>query len=1206
MFRKILKFCFIVIVLLLLACFSIFITLFFRISLLYSPVIFILIILLYFINRFMMKKIRLYLRRRKSSSDIQFEGSDKKQLEESFNNALLHTKKYNREYKGKMPWYIMLGTSTSGKSSLISGSNIYTLSDKIGSAQEVLPTKCGYCWALDDMVIAETSGDLFASKPTAMAKYAWRWLNDKIKSNFRYIKFKGFIVTISIDQLNQDKESLAEYALKLREEVEKCSRNYGFSYPIYLVITKADHLQGFESFALGLPEEIQRQGFGQLFSESTFYGEHKTQINQWAEHINERIRGFNTLQLQANGSLLARVLLLENQINHLKKPLKVFLTAFFKIKAQVREDNPVLRGLFLTSVRQDAKASSYDENTALEGLLLPSRNRASSASLFVEHLFTSTLPNDFDLYQRFSKKVLMRKQYYRRALGAWWVILIGSTAYLGTAYAHAIKAFMEIQQVTKIRNDQFGNNLNYNLLLASGMNKDIYRVVEIKNSWFFSAWPYASVFNKIIKGYKRYYVEVFNQYIINDLQQTLANSAKLVTTKPKYKENFGYVVENIVQGVNLIQARLDLMPYSEIKSLNMEGLIIDNHFQPNNYGILYKNYVAWNNHFISLKKQRGQLLNLLESLDVFNKPYSWLINWVDQVSHIRPIIASNYWPENTFSTKNEPDISPAFTQNGMQQIKALLHNMANIYLQPTEVEQYSLRFFAQYDLNRYKVWEQFTNDFRSDIDTIPSQAAWYSLAQLNVTNSPYALYARDLSLNYTDSMLINQPEWLKLFLNLRNYFKKSAFNMLASETKPTFWDKLVAYLNQYTNEFESRVEMINYDGNLLKAVETYQQSLLKLQKYVLTLDQASSFKTVKSLFSSGSDSQDTTNNNQKSSSKNQFYTTYNAFQQVKFFATTDFGLLNKNQATWNLYRGMFDLLLHGTMENAMCYTEQMWDSQVLNQYAATLSSSQLSLDDLFGQKSMISKFMYQYVYPFVRYSGRNNGYTAKSVFGHKLKFSPFVYDYIRNQYDYSQLEILENQIKMTIKKTQALIPVQMKPTDVNKDAKLLPVSTTLTVLCGDKAQEFTNFDMVSNFSLTNNIFNCTSAKLDIHFEGATNFTITKKYTQQDGLLELIKDFSQDARKVYKSADFPDYYTQLQDYNIHQIIVAIDFKGLDAVKSLLNEYTKRKDNLVQQVYGKLADWQYLDVASCWNDHPWTNKANKSSASIKTESENEIWT
>ena len=87
MLRKILKFFFIVVLLLLLACFSVFITLFFRISLLYSPAIFILIILLYFINHWVMKKIRLYLRRRKLSSETRFEGHDEKQLEESLITA---------------------------------------------------------------------------------------------------------------------------------------------------------------------------------------------------------------------------------------------------------------------------------------------------------------------------------------------------------------------------------------------------------------------------------------------------------------------------------------------------------------------------------------------------------------------------------------------------------------------------------------------------------------------------------------------------------------------------------------------------------------------------------------------------------------------------------------------------------------------------------------------------------------------------------------------------------------------------------------------------------------------------------------------------------------------------------------------------------------------------------------------------------------
>ena len=1177
MFRKLLTILFILFVICALAVFSIFFCLFYRISLWYAVPVFIGIIIVYFILKWVIKRVRHYYRRRKLGDDEQ-QGPDDKQLEESFSNALLYTKKYRREHRQKLPWYFLLGALDSGKTSLVSRSRVYSPAENIDPTAEVVPTNTAHCWALDNVVIAETSGGIFNSKPSRLALRAWKKLVWKIRLNKRHINVKGFIVTLSVDQLLGDQDELAQYALNLRQKVEYFSKQAGYSYPVYLVITKADRLQGFESFSFGLPEEIREQAFGQIFGEKDFQLNQKDMVNDWLAKLTGRIRGFNILQLQANNTLLPRVLLFENKIKEIKSSLVSFLNAFFRVRAQSNDDNPVLRGMFLTSAKQDSNLLELDKGSILEGLSVPFRSRAGTQGLFIHGIFSDILPKDYNLQSIFSKKLSARKRYYREAISGWWIVLIGGTIYLGIAYAHTIKALTEIEEVAKIRNDQFSDKLSYNLLLMASMEQDLENIENIRDNWFFSVWPYSITFNDIISGYHQHYVKLFNKYIAADLSQALISSADLVM-KPKHKQNFGFVVENIVQRINLIQARLNLMPENNIQSLGLRSLLIDNNFKSNDYGVLYKNYITWNQNLISLKRQRGQLLKLLDSLNLFEQPFSWLRNWINEVSDIQPIKASTYWPENHFPIKTEPKIDSVFTQAGYELIQSLFTDIANVQLQPTEVEQYSLRFFAEYDLNRYDAWEKFTADFRTNVEYIPSEAAWYAIAQLSLLDSPYIFYAKKLRQSFTDTSIIKHPEWLKLFNALYEYYSQSTLVLLAANENTSWWEKLGNYINKYTSSFQTRIDGIQFDQNLLTAINKYQKSILKLQKYVLTLDEEAAFNVVKSIYSNKAKSSG------KSSKKGEFYKAYNFFQQIKFFATTDFKLVNRNEATWSLYRGMFDLLLHGANEKAMCYIEQMWKDKVINNYSTSMLNNTFSLKDLFGQKSEINQFMMEYVYPFIMYKSSQGGYVAKSVFGHEFYFSPFIYKYAVDQYQYVKLLMLQKHIETQIKNNSDILEVQIKPTNVNKSAKLLPDSTTLFVVCDGKKQEFENFDMVSNFSLTSDIFKCKSAELRIGFNGASSFSAIKKYSGEDGFLELINDFKNQGQKTFKASDFPSAYSQLQNYNINSLTTFVDFSGINSVRPLLDEYTQKKSALSEKVYKGLTDWKYLNIISCWDDEYW---------------------
>ena len=864
-------------------------------------------------------------------------------------------------------------------------------------------------------------------------------------------------------------------------------------------------------------------------------------------------------------------------------PIIHFLHAFFRIKVKATQDNPILRGLFLTSTQQAHDASLIDKGSVLEGLSIPVHRKSGCQDLFIYNILSKVLPSDRDLKIKFHHKRIAKKRYYQRLLATWWVILIGGTVYLGFSYTNSIKALMEMGQVAKVRDKQFKGALNYNLSLMAAVNNDITQIKTTQKKWFFSIWPYSSTINTIVNNYQQYYVKQFNTYVLPGLTKSLNESADLVM-RPEHQHDFGFVVENIVDKVNLIQARLNLMPSSEFQSLDLKNLLVSKDFnknvKPNNYRVLYKNYMTWNLDFNALKKQRGQLLNLLDSLDVFHQPFSWLIHWVNKSSDIQAIKLSDYWPLNDTADQ----IEPVYTEAGSRLIQALFKDMTNIQLQSLKFERYSSKFFAEYHTKRYQIWHQFTENFKDGLEYIPSQESWYAIAQLDFFEFPYIRYARNLEKNFIQVPLIKPPEWLKLSHQLYQYYQSATLPLISENKDHNWWRNAMAHINHYIKNIEQGHDAYVPHDNLLQAIVGYQKTLLHLQQQVLALNENSAFEVVQSLFLSI-----TSSNNAISAIQQRFYDAYNNLQQIKFIATTHFNLINKNQPIWDLYNGMFDLLFYGTMKQAMCYIQKKWADGTTQAQSLSILSPHANLEEIFGEQRVIHQFMNQYIDRFIVYNTDKKRYVPKAIFGHSIDFSEWVYAYAKGEYEYRQLALLQKRLEALLKAHDEMIQGRIKPTNVNKTATLLPSSSSLTVVCDGKRQVFSNYNMLSDFLLTGDIFKCTSAVLSIDFKGAYDFSAIKKYRGTFEVIKLFYHFLDQGQLTFKETDFPSAYSALKDYNIKDITIFVEFLGIEPIKPVLAQYIRQRSTLAALVSQTLATQDDFNIARCWGQ----SLANKSS-------------
>ncbi|API87208.1 type VI secretion system protein [Francisella uliginis] len=1152
MFEKSKKYIFIV-GLVILFLLSFYLCLVFDISFWFGFIIFVAILVGTFVINWLVKliiaKYRIY---KKNADDIkQF---SRHSLLDSFNSAIDYSKKYYTLHKKRQSWFVVFGGTKSGKSSL------FNTGGKSNNSY-------GYCWSKENLTATEINGDIFLDKPSRASILSCEVLLNNIRRAIRLnkINFKGFIITVSIEDLQREDESLSAYAAKIRSRIDHSFYKLGLRYPIYVLITKADKLQGFESFSLGLPEKLTNNAFGELFKEVDQINKSSNNIVQlWVEKLIKRIKVFNTVSLQTNGSLLPRALLFEKSIKKIEDKLQTFTNELIKEKQdQPSKDKPLLRGMFLTSSNSLDINRNIDNGTLLESVGLNIYTRSNNKKLYTQDLVNDVLAFDNNLYKPLHKKLKRIESYKKMSFFSWWSVFIAITIYLAFAYTHTLRVFNQIEVSNALENKSFNKDLTNNFEVISRIDKNIDKVKELKQDWFFSIWPYALPFDYIIDKFENKYVYDFNNHIRNQLIQSTAGSVSL-SLQEKYKNHYGNVVRRLLESKILIQEKLEGNT-SNFDSLRMPSVLMGATFDNNSYGNLYKKYIKWNDdkkQLVEIKNQDEQFLN---SMDISNHSYNWLILWASQSKSIAPIQLSNFWSE--YDGQNIPEIQSAFNIAMLPNINKFVANIDR-YTSPSKSGTYSQKFFASYSLAAYKAWKDFTREFTANDNTVPTESAWYTILEQNSFDGFYLNYANKLATNFDSDLFIDKPEWLKLFVRLNKYFSlsKVIVERQVQLNKDSWISKVVSELNTSPEEIDKQKHIPGYSQKVLSAVNQYLMSVYSLQSQAVTLGDQSAFQTMFSLAANKKDSAIPAVKDTRLA--------YTNFENLKTVVNTDMPNLsiNSNNVTWNFYKNNLDLLLYGVSKKAACHIQYRWNEDILKKDKVSNSDT---ITQLYSRKSDVFKFMQKYVYPFVQYNVATKSFAPKEIYGQKIEFSKAVYQYLNNEVYYKNIVYIAHNLESSLENQGNQTMIHTDPVSVNKDAKVLPYSTVYSFVCNGKKETFTNYNTSYDFAIPSKVLSCKSISIQVNFKGVNSFSATKTFSGKYPILELLADLNKNGNLVVNADSFADPANELEAYGITDVTIPISLKDVK-LPTMIEKYKKNKKLLMEN---NLQD-QNFDVSSCW--------------------------
>ncbi|HWK83849.1 MAG TPA: type VI secretion system membrane subunit TssM [Caldimonas sp.] len=289
-------------------------------------------------------------------------------LNERFTQALDVLKKAPGKRSGwkrgaflyELPWYIFIGAPGSGKTTaLLNAGLTFPLAEKMGGAsvRGVGGTRNCDWWFTDEAVLIDTAGRYTTQESNSQVDAsAWDGFLALLRKSRPRRPINGVLLTVNIqDLLQQTPVERKDHAAKLRARIQELAEKLGVRAPVYVLVTKADLIAGFnESFgALSKEERNQVWGFSFPYAPT---GTDDPLVNFGSEFsaLEKRLRDRVVPLMDAEHEVLKRAAIFNfpQQFAGLRGLLGGFLEQVFSAGGTM-EERPLLRGVYFTSGTQE-------------------------------------------------------------------------------------------------------------------------------------------------------------------------------------------------------------------------------------------------------------------------------------------------------------------------------------------------------------------------------------------------------------------------------------------------------------------------------------------------------------------------------------------------------------------------------------------------------------------------------------------------------------------------------------------------------------------------------------------------------------------------------------------------------------------------------------------------------------------------------------
>ncbi|OWT59105.1 type VI secretion protein IcmF/TssM N-terminal domain-containing protein [Candidimonas nitroreducens] len=1040
-----------------------------------------------------------------------------------------------------LPWFIALGHDDAAKSGLLrraaGGDPVHGRGDA-----PVLRW-----WLLRNGVILDPAESTGPDDAPINSQYWHRLMHWMLRTRRRE-PLNGLIITLDTAWLMQGSDiDLADAGRHLRQRLDQLTRVYNVRLPVYVVLTRCEEFPGFRAWGESLDPNVRDQPVGYATPGA------KESADKFIVHafqsIARRMLDLRILQ-GLHGQSDETAFSLPERLPQLAVRLdKLMCPAFL---ATPYTETPILGGLFLT-------ASPGGADTAAAGWFTP-------------ELFDRLLPARRNAWQPIERW----RQWHRilrHALTAGWLALCAIAAALVIEGYHV--ADQQLQPVAWPTPDAYAGGLSTDLI-ALRESRDSIQTFQSRRSWKTRWLPFQAQVDLTEDKLKGNYIHYYRSEVTQAQIDPLLTSSLPSIKQQDDGELLAAWAQTLVRRINLIDAALAHKDLSKLPPPGAELLPIFKSAGKTSLslmdlrliGDLYRHYLQWQPNTNVIQEERGTLRQTLQSLNLPERPISWVYSWVALQGYLAPVRMSDYWP--LISTGGQPEVPAALTLPGERAVTDFLKQVGTATARPELWAQRRAAFEQAYERAALKSWHAFTVAFPYAVASLPDATARRTvLTALMGQNGPYRRLMHDLAELGRRIADPQRPAWLQLAMRLDNLSQladsQKLTGLAGAMQSADVANKIGTDVLKKLGSGASLAKSLSYvggDNAVMADLDAYRKGVQETIPPLLQ-GQGSAVEAAGKIWAFGHDP---------------------AVKGVPLIAARDaFQALRREiggaaegttDPIWKLQQGPLDYALDYAGRSAACGLQSDWESSVLNSVQG-VTDPVLVKQMLYGERGQVSTFMAGPVKNFIDRGAVR--YEPRTVQGHAIALNGQFYAFA-NQTQLQQVGMLVDQRRSTtaqseiaaltqqdtaleqqiakLQTTSASVKLSTVPAQVNPDARVLPESVTLSTQCAAKTLTLENLNFPNSAVFPWSQATCGDTVLTIRIGG---MELVKQWSGAQAFIEFLRTYASGQHR-YTPLDFPDQASALAAAGVRYITLIYRQQGQ---APLLDAY-KQADTLAVQL------------------------------------------
>ncbi len=1030
-----------------------------------------------------------------------------------------------------LPWYIIIGESRSGKTSAIKHSNLSSTLTDVSQATIVSGTKHCDWWFLDQAIVLDTAGRYTIPIHEEADKKEWQLFLTLLSRYRKKEPINGVIVTVAADSLlTKDPHELGEKANAIRQRINQMMRIMGAKFPVYLLVTKMDLVNGFTDFCDHISDQRYSQVMG-YFNES---GE--TESNQvlsvCMETVYEQIRNIRSHIFHNRINHFA--ISFSNEFMALKPGMEAYVQSLFS--DDIYQATPMLRGIYFSSAcRKGAPQSEFLRTTGITYDHDKSLDR--NKSYFLQNFFGAILPKDRNVFTPLTEFLMWRRATISLAVFSLMLILLGMSGVLTFSYVNNLNALNSINPgVFKIAAESY--RTSDNILTLDRQRFELDKLESGNDNWILPRLGLHQSLN-LEKKLKGKYLADVRKYLIEPMDDLFFDRVKVINSQTPHGEIVNAAVY-AVKRIGLLRDSIQRSLFSEKKAFEKSIRILFPQLNPSidpavaeRFATVYYFYLDWNRDESQKRQKLEKFQQMLSEIALRSDNFAWMVS--DRVSTAADVLVEDFitgYTINQSILSSKSFISGAFTQAGRTEIERFLQMIQGAYTDSAAFAKIESDFWAWYTTEFYTQWFDFASVF-------PLARNWRSLVEnwteLGTTmageQNPYFLLLSKMAdeIEWMKKRTSKTPLWADAVLRIKEVQK-----LAETETKKkegSIMAKLSLTKDKLTSKLEKAGKKATYDTvNLKKSADIdYNLQFAEVwNAYVdslKTLSEATAYN--EKCFHMFSDYFEALSDASKEGKP--YNLAYENLVKLKAF-------LKQNETSpvvLNLITGPFEFMTLYGVHNSVIYLQNKWEEIVLSAASGVDPDNYYSI--MFDKTDgIIWKFVNNDAAPFIEQT--KLGFSSRKAFGHKLPFSSRFF------------KLLSKGEKLSIEhQSEYPVTIQTAPTEMNREAVVRPYSNTLILECAEEKTVLVNNNFLETAKFLWKPASCGDVTLEVEF---ADTVVKKTYGGKLGFARFLSDFS-DGSKRFAVTDFPNATGYLTNKDVTDINISYKIRGIEPVLTFFN-------------------------------------------------------